>query len=207
MPRAAIAAVAALVLACSAAEGGDSVARQQTAAGSAGSALGGSAAGTGGAPTGAGSGTTGGAGAAQAGAAGQPPAGGGGSGGALQGGTAGAGGMAPSAGGGAGGAPQAGSGGTAAGGAGAGGTGPDPLEPKPVPGCPGYVSVFVPKGTCAWYHGKFTLQVPGCGIADPPEDTCAVVSAVSKDITSIVSTSALIDRFDFDQSGCPKTCQ
>jgi hypothetical protein len=92
-----------------------------------------------------------------------------------------------------------------AGGGSGGSAGSDPLEPKPVPGCPGYVSVLVPKGTCVWFHGKFTMQTEACR-GTPPEDTCATASAVSKDTTNIVSMSAVIERFDFDATGCPKKC-
>lgn len=82
----------------------------------------------------------------------------------------------------------------------------DPLEPVPVEGCPGYVKVFVPHGTCVWLHGTFTTQSEACGVAEPTPKTCGTLSAVSADTSSIVSTSAVIERFDFDNTGCPKKC-
>lgn len=107
-----------------------------------------------------------------------------------------------------GGAAQAGTGGNAGGGTAQAGMGgqADPLEPQPVPGCPGYVKVLVPKGTCVWFHGTFTFQSAECGLVSPTERKCATASAVSSDTSSIVSASAEITRFDFDQTGCPKQC-
>ncbi len=113
-----------------------------------------------------------------------------------------------------GGKPVGGSGGMAAGGAGAssgghagaGGQTGDMLDPVPLPGCPGYVKVFVPHGTCVWLHGTFKHQNEACNVIDPPSDTCSTASAVSADTATIVSSSAEIDRFDFDQTGCPKQC-
>lgn len=99
---------------------------------------------------------------------------------------------------------KAGQGGTAA--AGSGGQTVDPIEPKPVPGCAGYVSVFVPHNTCVWFHGTFTTQVAGSCVESPPEQKCATASAPSKDITAIVSSGAEIERFDFGATGCPKQC-
>jgi hypothetical protein len=85
------------------------------------------------------------------------------------------------------------------------GGGPDELEPKPLEGCPGYVTVFVPKGTCVWFHGTFTVATNSCSV-NPTEGKCGTASAVSADTTSIVSTSAEITRFDLDVTGCPKKC-
>lgn len=155
------------------------------------------------------------AGAPTAGTAGTPAATTGGAGaasGGLGGASQGGGGAAPTAGtaaagGGAGGSsgkPSGGSAGAAQ--AGSGGQAVDPLEPQPVPGCPGYVKILVPHGTCVWLHGSFTFQTPECNDPEPTEKKCATVSAVSKDTSSIVSASAEISRFDFDQSGCPKQC-
>jgi hypothetical protein len=103
----------------------------------------------------------------------------------------------PSDGGGAGGKPAGGTGGQAS----------DPLEPKPLAGCPGYVKVFVPHGTCVWFHGDaITVQTPSCSLTNPAEGKCGTASAVSSDIETIISDNAEITRFDFDATGCPKKC-
>lgn len=151
-----------------------------------GSIAGAAQAGAGGIASGAGQGG------AAAGGGGQPDSQGGGSisGGETTGGTLSAGG------GGSGGKPTGGSGGQVG----------DPLEPKPVPGCPGYVKVLVPHGTCVWFHGTFTHQTETCSLMNPVEGTCGTASAVSKDIETIVSESAEITRFDFNATGCPKQC-
>lgn len=91
--------------------------------------------------------------------------------------------------------------------AGAGGKAPaDPLEPKPAANCPGYVDVLVPVGTCVLVKGNFTTQNQACNVVDPPETKCATVSATQKDLVSRLSSSAVIERSDFDQAGCPKKC-
>lgn len=140
--------------------------------------------------------TSGGQGGAAAGSGGQPePQGGMQSAGSSSGGAAG--GKPNDGGGGAGGKPMGGSGGQAS----------DPLEPKPLPGCPGYVKVFVPHGTCVWFHGSgITVQTPTCSLMNPTEGTCGTASAVSSDIETIISDNAEITRYDFDATGCPKKC-
>jgi hypothetical protein len=91
--------------------------------------------------------------------------------------------------------------------AGAGGNTTDPLAPKPLAGCPGYVKVFVPKGTCVWLHGTaITHQTETCSLVNPAEGKCGTASAVSGDIETIISDNAEITRFDFDATGCPKQC-
>ena len=186
------------------APGGASGAPMAAGAGSqAGAAVGGAE--SGGQPAVAGS-TTGGAGAQQGGQAGAAIAGE--SSGGKNGGAPGLGG-APT--GGSGGAPSGGMGGSSAGAGGktdggSGGKPSEPLEPQPLPGCPGYVKVFVPKGTCVWVHGTFTQQSETCSVANPHENKCATASAVSGDTSIIVSAGASVEHFDFDASGCPKKC-
>jgi hypothetical protein len=81
------------------------------------------------------------------------------------------------------------------------------LEPKPAAGCPGFVDILVPHGTCVWIHGaKFTTQNQECDVVSPMEKSCSTASAVSKDITVRVSTGAPFERFDFDATGCPQSC-
>jgi hypothetical protein len=89
---------------------------------------------------------------------------------------------------------------------GAGGAASDPLEPKPLDGCPGYVKVLVPKGTCVWFHGTHSIQTESCSLSLPPEGRCSTASAASKDLVSIVSGDAVIERFDLEVGACPKSC-
>lgn len=110
-----------------------------------------------------------------------------------------------------GGKPMGGSGGMVQ--AGAGG---DPLEPKPAPGCPGYVDVYVPEQTCLWVHGsKFTIQTAACDGINPPERSCSVHTALPRDSTGAygpltvrLSSGAEYDRIDIPPktSVCPKQC-
>jgi hypothetical protein len=111
----------------------------------------------------------------------------------------------------AGGQPAGGGGGAAAGaggkaGGGSGGQQPDPLEPKPAENCDGYVDVLVPVGTCLLIKGEFTFQTQTCNGVDPPVRKCATVRATSAAIASRISDGATIQRYDFDESGCPKSC-
>lgn len=142
-------------------------------------------------------------GAPVAGSAGEPTV-------AGQGGTeagASSGGAAGSAGGGAAGSGQAGGaqGGSSSAGAGGGGK-PSDLDPKPVPGCEGYVAVTIPHATCVVFRGEFAFQNKECNVADPESRTCAVASAPGVATTTIVSSGAMVERYDFGASGCPKSC-
>lgn len=103
-------------------------------------------------------------------------------------------------------------GGTASG---AGGQPTDPLEPKPAANCPGYVDVYVPEQTCIWIHGgKFKMQNEACNVVNPPDQTCATVTALTKDSqghgprTARLSSGAMLDRVDLapNTASCPKTC-
>jgi len=123
-----------------------------------------------------------------------------------------------------GGMPSAGTGGSQAGAAtggggtqqgGSGGAPSDPLEPKPAPGCPGYVDVFVPEQTCIWIHGgTFTMQNASCDVIDPLAQTCATVTALPKDSqghgprTVRLSAGATFERADVLEgtATCPKAC-
>jgi hypothetical protein len=128
-------------------------------------------------------------------------------------GTAGAGGTAE---------PTAGAGGTGAAGEHAGGSSgnsgsspggsggsatEDPLDPKPAEGCPGYVDIAVPSGTCALIKGAFTTQTATCSLANPSEKACVTVTAGDAPGTARVSSTAFtVERFDLGSQGCPMTC-
>jgi hypothetical protein len=164
-------------------------------AASAGQNSGGTAAGAAGSSVGAAGAPVGGSASSSSGSGGSAPDGGSAQAGGTAGGTAGAGGAQTQ-----GGAAHAGSGGQAG----------NPLDPKPAPGCTGYVDIAVPEQTCIWLHGaKFTTQSSTCDVVNPVEKGCATVTATSKALTVRVSEGVTIERFklaDLNEA-CSAKCQ